>query len=203
MSSEHVMEIAQIQLDLVILLIFNMALGGVMMQVLTPLRGADLEQWRIRRGLTVVMAADAFGLQKNKWEELTTEPCVSNEIADPVVAMLLHLYQQYPEAAPAKVVFDVREFYEFLGLKDTSQDREMFAALIGRSFPSVIRLMLHEGTPGRPLVRWLEAVRKLKLTPKQTLKVMAEVANTVGGRQGISNVLTQGWKRQPGSSDAE
>ncbi|MET3132791.1 hypothetical protein AAKU55_003071 [Oxalobacteraceae bacterium GrIS 1.11] len=174
-----------------------------MNQVLSPLRGAELEKWRIRRGLTVVMAADAFGLQKGKWEELTAEPQSSSEIADPVVAMLLHLYQQYPEAAPARAVFDVREFYEFLGLKDSPQDREMFASLIGRSPPSVIRLMLHEGTPGRPLVRWLEAVRKLKLTPKQTLKVMTEVASTVGGRQGMSNVLTQGWKRQPGTIDDE
>ena len=110
--------------------------------------------------------------------------------------MLLQLYQQYPGTAPAKVVFDVKEFYAFLGLKDSAQDREMFASLIGRSPPSVIRLMMHDGTPGRPLVRWMEAVRKLKLTPKQTLKIMAEVAITVGARQSIPNVLTQGWKRQ-------
>jgi len=174
-----------------------------MNQEFPPLRGVDLEQWRIRRGLSVVQASDAFGLQKGKWEELTKEPRLSGEIGDPVVAMLLHLYQQYPESAPAKVVFDVKEFYEFLGLKDSPQDRELFASLIGRSPPSVIRLMLHEGTPGRPLIRWMEAVRKLKLTPKQTLKVMVEVANTVGGRQGISNVLTQGWKRQPGYSHDE
>ncbi len=147
------------------------------------------------------MAADAFGLNKGKWEELTTEPRLSNEITDPVVAMTLHLYQQFPESAPVKAVFDVKEFYEFLGLKDSHQDRETFATLIGRSPPSVIRLMLHEGTPGRPLVRWLEAVRKLKLTPKQTLKVMTEVASTVGGRQGVPNVLTQGWKRKPEATD--
>jgi hypothetical protein len=174
-----------------------------MSQDLPPLRGADLEQWRVRRGLTVVMAADAFGLQKGKWEELTSEPSLSKEIADPVVAMLLHLYQQYPETAPTKSSFDVKEFYEFLGLKDAPQDRELFASLIGRSPPSVIRLMLHQGTPGRPLVRWLEGVKKLKLTSKQTLKVMSEVANTVGDRQGFANVLTQGWKRQPGTIDDE
>lgn len=172
-----------------------------MNSALPPLHCVDLEQWRIRRGLSVVMAADAFGLQKGKWEELTKEPRRSEKIDDPVVAMLLHLYQLYPESAPAKVVFDVKEFYEFLGLKDSTQDREMFASLIGRSPPSVIRLMLHEGMPGRPLVRWMEAVRKLSLTPKQTLKVMTEVANTVGWRQGVSNVLTQGWKRRPGNSD--
>ena len=63
--------------------------------------------------------------------------------------------------------------------------------------------MLHEGTPGRPLVKWLEGVKKLRLTPKQTLKVMSEVANNVGDRQGIANVLTQGWKRQPGTIDDE
>lgn len=172
-----------------------------MSRVLSPLRGVDLEEWRIRRGLTVVAAADAFGLNKGKWEELTSEPRLTNEIADPVVAMTLHLYQQYPESAPVKTVFDVKEFYEFLGLKDSYQDREIFATLIGRSPPSVIRLMLHEGTPGRPLVRWMEAVRKLKLTSKQTLKVMTEVASTVGGRQGVPNVLTQGWKRHPGPTD--
>lgn len=180
---------------------YNRVFKGVMNPELSPLRGVDLEQWRIRRGLSVVSAADAFGLQKGKWEELTNEPLLSEEIGDPVVAMLLHLYQQYPEAAPSKVLFDVKEFYEFLGLKDSAQDREMFASLIGRSPPSVIRLLLHEGRPGRPLIKWMEAVRKLKLTPKQSLKVMLEVASTVGGRQGIPNVLTQGWKRQPESSN--
>ncbi|MDD2061407.1 hypothetical protein NPS58_28735, partial [Pseudomonas putida] len=53
-----------------------------------PICGTDLERWRIENGLTKVAAADAFGLQKAKWEELTGPEKSAEQINDPVVAML-------------------------------------------------------------------------------------------------------------------
>jgi hypothetical protein len=172
-----------------------------MAQEFPPMCGTDLERWRLGNGLSKAMAADAFGLQKTKWDELTHISQSSKVIDDPVVAMLLHLYLEYPESAPIQEPLDIREFYGFLGLRDTPQDREKFAILIGRSAPSVYRLLLHDGKPGRPLVKWIEAVRKLRLSPKKSLIVMEEVASNVGDRQHIDNVLHQGWKRQNGSDD--
>lgn len=161
-----------------------------------PICGTDLERWRIENGLTKVAAADAFGLQKAKWEELTSAEQASRQINDPVVAMLLHLYQVFPDSAPIQVAPDVKEFYDFLGLQSTPQDRDKFATLIGRSAPSVYRLLLHDGKPGRPVIRWMEAVKRLKLTPKNSLRVMTNIASEVGDRQHVGNVLIQGWSKQ-------
>ncbi|WP_321959531.1 hypothetical protein [Burkholderia cenocepacia] len=171
---------------------------------LQPICGTDLERWRIENGLTKVAAADAFGLQKAKWEELTSAENSVKQIADPVVAMLLHLYTQFPESAPVKLPPpDVKEFYDDLGLQDTPQDRDKFATLIGRSPPSVYRLLLHNGTPGRPVVRWIEAVRRLKLTPKKSLRLMADVVSSVGDRQHVDKVLIQGWTKQGDTGEHE
>lgn len=163
-----------------------------------PICGTDLERWRIENGLTKVAAADALGLQKAKWEELTNPEQSAEQISDPVIAMLLHLYRQHPASSPVQPPLDIREFYEFLGLQDSPQDRDAFATLIGRSPPSVYRLMLHDGKPGRPVMRWIEALKRLALTPKQCKRLMQDVASNVGDRQKVEKVLIQGWSKQGG-----
>lgn len=163
---------------------------------LQPICGSDLEHWRRENGLMKVAAADAFGLQKAKWDELTSAENSAQQIEDPVVAMLLHLYRQYPESIQVKLPPDIKEFYNYLGLQDTPQDRDKFAALIGRSSSSVYRILLHNGRPGRPVMRWIQAVRRLKLTPNKTIETMAKIVNSLGNPQQVKNVLIQGWTKQ-------
>ncbi len=167
-----------------------------MMNKRNPLCGADLERWRLANGLTKATAADAFGLQIVKWDELTDPRNSAQAIADPTVAMLLQLYQTHPESSPVSEAVDMSAFYEFLGLVDNPRDREKFAALIGRSAPSAYRLLLHGGKPGRPLTRLVVAVRKLGLPAEATLSLMTDVAGQVGERQGCPDVLANGWKNQ-------
>ena len=161
-----------------------------------PFCGADLERWRVENGLTKVEAADAFGLQKVKWDELTSAARAHEPLSDPVLAMLLHVYRQHPDSSPVQVPPDIVEFYQFLGLQDSPQDRETFATLIGRAPPSVYRHLLHNGKPGRPVIRWIEAIRRMKLTSKQSLRLMADVVSSVGERQRVDKVLIQGWTKQ-------
>jgi hypothetical protein len=172
-------------------------------QDVQPYRGTDLERWRTSNGLTKAEAADAFGLQKARWDKLTNAEQSLEPLSDPLVAMLLHLYQHVPGAAPVQLPPDVPEFYEFLGFQDNPQDRDTFSTLIGRSPSSAIRLLLHGGTPGRPLIRWIEAVQRLKMSPKQSLRVMFDVASSVGDRQGVEDVLVRGWSRYGEASDDE
>jgi hypothetical protein len=168
-----------------------------------PICGADLERWRLGNGLTKVIAADAFGLQLSKWEELISKDQLSMPISDPVIAMIYQLYIDHPETAPVQKQVDIREFYDFLELTDTPKDKEAFATLIGRTPPSVYRLLVHDGKPGRPLVRWMEAVRKLQMTPRASRKVMERVASEVGYRQRGGNVLIDGWTRGKGKASDE
>ncbi|CAG9260974.1 conserved hypothetical protein [Burkholderia diffusa] len=163
--------------------------------------GADLERWRIKTGLNRAEAADAFGLPKAKFEFITKSENASQQITDPAVAMLYQIYLEHPESSPVSAPPSVKEFFEFLGMEDAPSDREKFAILIGRSTPSAYRLMLHEGTPSRPVVRWIEAIRRLKLTPKQALRVMTEIVSTVGERQNVGHVLVRGWTKKEDASD--
>jgi len=162
-----------------------------------PFCGADLERWRVANGfLSKAAAADAFGLQKAKWDELTHPSKAAEPLSDPVLGMLLQLYNSSPRSSPVQVAPDVAEFYAWLGLRDSPQDRETFATLIGRAPPSVYRHLLHNGKPSRPVIRWLEALNRMSMSPKQTLKLMAEVVSSVGERQGVAKVLVQGWSKQ-------
>jgi hypothetical protein len=159
-----------------------------------PLCGADLERWRLANGLTKASAADAFGLQVVKWDKLTDPKAAHLQIADPTVALLLQLYTTRPESSPVAQVVDMNEFYAFLGFDDKPRDREMFAAMIGRSAPSAYRLLLHGGKPGRQLTRLVVALRRLGMSSKSTRALMTKVAREVGEMQGCPDVLENGWK---------
>lgn len=171
-----------------------------------PLCGGDLEGWRCDNKLSKVEAADAFGLQKVKWDELTSEDHASEPLTDPTVAMLLEIYRSYPKSSPIRPQPDIKEFFVWLGLQeDQPQDYTTFAALIGRAPPTVYRhirppkqddLHTNKSKPSRPVLRWIEALCRLNLTPRQTLKLMVEVVAMVGQRQRAGNVLSEGWSRQ-------
>lgn len=165
-----------------------------------PLCGADLERWRLTNRLSQAGAADAFGLQVVKWYRLIDPKTRHLPIADPTVALLLQLYTTRPESAPVAQVADISGFYAFLGFDDNPRDRELFAALIGRSASSAYRLLLHGGKPGRQLTQLVLALRRLGMTSKSTRALMTKVAREVGEMQGCPDVLENGWK---GSNDEE
>lgn len=166
-----------------------------------PLCGADLELWRIENGLTKSEAADAFGLQKAKWELLVGSDGAQQALDDMTVAMLLHLYREHPDAAPMAAPPNVAEFYAFLQLDDSRRDRELFAALIGRSHASAHRLLFQNGTPGRPVVRWIEALKRMRLSSEQTRQLMMDVVAAVEQQQGVAGEATSA--RKASSEDAE
>lgn len=165
-----------------------------------PICGIDLERWRVGRGLTKASAADLFGLQPTKWEKMTCAEHCQELIDDPALALLLYTYENFENALPL-IDPDVKEFYEFLGLRDVPQDKERFATLIGRSTQSVYRFLDHEGKPGRPVVRWIQAVRRLNLKPNKSLRFMAEVVSAVGEAQQVKEVLVRGWTRPERDND--
>lgn len=155
-----------------------------------------MELWRLENALTKTQASEAFGLRKVKWDELVSPARAQKPLDDPILSMLLDLYRSHPESSPVALPPEVSEFFAFLGMTlESQQDRELFAVLIGRSKPSVHRLLIDHGTAGRPVQRWIEAIRRMRLTPKQTRLLMSDIATKVGMHQGIDNVLSRGWSR--------
>jgi len=147
-----------------------------------PVCGWDLVRWQQECGLKETTAADLLGLPWAKWKKLTSRSNADAPLTDPLVAMLLTLYSEKPEAAPLQEAPGIKQFYTFLGLEDNTQDREAFATLVGRSVPSIYRLIQNDGKPGRPLLRWIEAIKRLNLSPKQSIKLMSNIATRVGNR---------------------
>lgn len=151
---------------------------------LPPICGADLECWRVENDLPKSTAAEMFGLQRARWDIFISDEYRSRPIPDLTVAMLLHLYRAYPESVPKNDGIDIKKFYESLGLTDSSADRDTFAKLIGRSTPSVYRMMLHDSKPSGQVSRLIEAVKRIKLPPNKTPRgLMESIASHVRGRQ--------------------
>jgi len=158
-----------------------------------PISGADLERWRVENGLSKATAADAFGLQTAAWDALVAPDSAGVPVDDPVVAMLYHVYVGHPGANPVRESPSVAEFYSWLGFRDDAQDRLEFAALIGRSVPTVYRHLLHNGRAGRPVIRWIEALKRLGLSPRSTKNIMMQTVHEVADRQGVPDVMKRGW----------
>lgn len=175
---------------LVSFLIFNLFLIGLLMSAANrsnpvQIRGIDLERWRTGVGLTTVEAAAAFGMNIAKWKSVTHGEGASASLDDPTVALLLQLYRHAPESAPIREQPSVPDFYAFLGFENKQKDYEHFGALVGRSAASVIRLLHHNGTPGRVLGCWIEALTRLGLTPRQTLQLMEDTARAITGNSQV------------------
>jgi hypothetical protein len=150
-----------------------------------PICGQDLDKWRLANGLSKGAAAGAFGLQRARWDKLTSPTSKLLPLQDPVLGMLLEIYTRRPECAPRREVEDVQEFYDFLELGDSGEDRATFAKLLGRSKPSICRLLLsktEDKKPGRPVMQWMRAVRETKLKPAQARALMEEIAADVDRR---------------------
>lgn len=138
--------------------------------------GAQLERWRMEQHLTHAEGAEAYGLPIAKWYNTVRGEQAREPLSDHVLALIKCLYTNYPESAPKQGRPNVRQFYGWLGLTDSREDKEHFAWLIGRQTASVYRLLSDAGKPSRPLIRYIEALSQLGLAPKLTLDVMRQIA---------------------------
>lgn len=151
--------------------------------LLPPICGDDLECWRIEHNLSKIAAAEMFGLQRARWDVFTSDENRSRPITDNTVAMLLHLYRTYPSSMPVDTTVDIKDFYRSIGLSDSSSDRELFAKLIGRSVPSVYRLMLHDAKPSGQVACLIDAVKRMQLPNRKARELMELIASHVCVRQ--------------------
>jgi hypothetical protein len=114
-----------------------------------------------------------------KWYALVSRENAKKPLEDMALAMCRVLYTREPLSAPTQGRPDLVAFYKYLGFDDTAESKNHFAWLIGRKPPSVYRLLSAQGKPSRPLIRYIEALMKLGLDPKPTLRLMEAVAKEV------------------------
>ncbi len=149
-----------------------------------PYYGRDLEEWRLKHNLKKEQAADLLGLQILRWKQLTTKR--KDEIIDDLtLCQLLSLFEFEPKSLPISPELDVSDFYYSHGFGYSPEDRKEFAGLIGRSVPSVYRLLKQTGNPSKQVTKWIEAVNRLGLRPDKAVEIMKIIST------GVANAYNQ------------
>lgn len=140
--------------------------------------GADLERWRLENGFEIGDAIRIFGLQRHSWDKIVKQE--RNEpIDDLAVVHLLHLYNKYPELAPQNPNLDVVNIYKELGYKFDWNDMEEFAAILGRGYANITRVLYHGGKLGRQPSQLLAAYMRIEGDMEQKRKVMKEITEEI------------------------
>lgn len=138
------------------------------------IRGEDFEAWRKESGLVVMAAAEAFGIQRARWDQMVKE---NEVVTDRRLLRMLFLYEKYPDSQPNPHI-DYVKLYHYLGFRDDSaDDHTEFANLLGVSRSSSYRL-LQENSAGRSIDAWVSALQRLDLPEPATWKfVMQEISS--------------------------
>lgn len=138
------------------------------------IRGEDFDAWRRERGLVVLAAAEAFGMQRARWDQMVKD---NEVVTDRRLLRTFLLYEKYPKSQPDPHV-DYTELYNFLGFSaDSPEDHTEFAKLLGIHRSSSYRI-LQGNSGGRPIDAWISALQRLGLDEPATWKfVMAEISS--------------------------
>ncbi|HHH1742755.1 TPA: hypothetical protein ACPY9J_002292 [Yersinia enterocolitica] len=137
------------------------------------LRGSDLERWRLDQGLVVGTAVECFGLQKKKWERMTS----NNEIITSRRVINLYLmYTEHPETMPIAPTPDYELFFQELGLEHNTQGWRTFAKLLGVSLTSAIRI-LDNNSASREVERFVQALERTGCHGKTMRKLMEDISS--------------------------
>jgi transcriptional regulator with XRE-family HTH domain len=143
-----------------------------------PYYGRDLEAWRLKHNLKKEQAAELLGLQILRWKLLTTKR--KDEIIDDLtLCQLLSLFEIEPKSLPITPDLEISDFYYLHGFSDSPEDRKEFAILIGRSVPSVYRLLKKTGNPSKQVTKWIEAVNRLGFRPDKAVEIMKDISEKV------------------------
>ncbi len=143
-----------------------------------PYYGRDLEAWRQKHNLKKEQAADLLGLQILRWKLLTTKR-KDQIINDLTLCQLLTLFEFEPKSLPIIPELEVSDFYYLHGFGDNPLDRVEFAGLIGRSVPSVYRLLKQTGKPSKQVTKWIEAINRLGFRPDKATALMKTISQGV------------------------
>jgi plasmid maintenance system antidote protein VapI len=135
-------------------------------------RGEHFEAWRQQQGLVVLAAAEAFGIQRARWDQMVKD---NEVVTDRRLLRIFFLFEKYPQSQPNPHI-DYAELYRYLGFSDDSpEDHNQFAQLLGISRSSSYRI-LQGNSAGRSIDAWVAAIQRMGLDEPATWKfVMSEV----------------------------
>lgn len=133
--------------------------------------GQDLERWRFDHGLYVQTAAECFGIQRKRWEDLVRSDEI---ITDARLLNLYYLYTTYPNTIPVPPSFDYVSLFKELGFESTTRDKKSFARLFGLSVTGAYR-MLDNFSMGRDVESYAQGLKRTGLKGKQLLQLMTSI----------------------------
>lgn len=152
----------------------------------TVLRGSDLERWRIDHGFVVGTAAECFGIQKKKWEQLTSK---NEYITSRRLINLYLLYVEHPNTVPVPPSPDYIQLFKELELTDDIKGSKIFADLLGISLSSALRI-LESNNASREIEKYVQALERTGLFGLQMKKLMTENA-VVGNKISKEGALAE------------
>lgn len=134
--------------------------------------GSDLEDWRQSNGFTVTAAAEAFGIQRGRWDSIIKE---NDVITDRRIIRLYFLFTRYPQSRPLSEVNYV-DLFKYLGFStESGEDFASFAKLLGISRSSAYRV-IQDNNAGRSVDAIVLALKRMGLdSPGAWLFVMNEI----------------------------
>jgi hypothetical protein len=111
-----------------------------------PITGADLEEFRIRFGLSVGDMCYILGIARVMWNKIIRQPGV---VSDPTIGMVIRLYETFPQLCPVQPAVSIDTAFKQIA-KDWGKSSRSTPPLTTRDFA------LYAGREPTASYRWFD-----------------------------------------------
>lgn len=186
-----------------------------------PIKGVNIDEIRIKLGLSISDACWVFGIARPDWTTLIA----SHDPVSPALAELIRFYNAYPEYCPAKSPIDIGDLYERLSdasegdvkrpdaktvgtrqgrRRSSSLDLKAFSVMLGKEGSAAYRWVKMGANAAVPVVRMMEAMDAMLKKGENPVNLFIQLANTEAKARDVEDVWATGsWTGQPKRGEAD
>lgn len=148
-----------------------------------PVVGLDLDLLRTRLGgITVTDACWLFGLQRNRWYELVRS---KEPLEDVTLAMMIRVYDMFPEMCPIKPVPKAEWVYHWLKEINPTLDQRTFSLLLGREKSAAHRWLKLGQSVSPKIERLFTTMQAMMIAQINPLKAMEPLVQIEASARGL------------------
>lgn len=181
-----------------------------------PIIGHNIDELRVKLGLSIGDACWVFGIARNDW----TSVIANSEPVDAALAELVRFYNAHPEFCPAKPPVDIGDLFDRMTeasegalkrpvqaakgrgrRKANSLDMKAFAIMLGKEASAAYRWVKMGSNAAIPVVRMMEAMDAMLKQGKNPVSLFMKIADTEAKARGVPDVWTTGKWSVPGKKD--